>query len=192
MEPTGDQEHEESRRRLLEEGARSYLDAVSALIAYRQEVQNVCRTVLENHLDDYASALGLKVRLETSEIKKEEWPSFAEWGDLWILGVKVVREPITSTIRWWKTACCLEYEPGDAGLYCFIGEELPAIQMATKLFRTFHTLNKKVKHERHELWLPHSLTVEEVRNLKTNLEGVVQEWIELWKEVGGIARVFGE
>ena len=57
MEPVGDQTHEEARRRLLEEGARSYLDAVRALIAYRQEVQKMCRTVLEKHLDDYASAL---------------------------------------------------------------------------------------------------------------------------------------
>ncbi len=86
MEPGGDQKHEEAQKRLLEEGARSYLDAVSALIAYRQEVQKMCRTVLEKHLDDYSSAI--KVRLETREIRDFASPSFAKWettGGLWAL-----------------------------------------------------------------------------------------------------------
>ena len=124
MEPTGDQEHDKTRRRLLEEGARSYLDAVNALIAFRQEVQNTCRTVLENHLNDYGSALG--VRLEKGEIKDAESPSFAGWeGDRWSLGVKVVREKITPQIRWWETWCCLQYVSGDSGLLCWIDEWFP-------------------------------------------------------------------
>ena len=36
MEPAGDKKNEKARRRLLKEGARSYLDAVSALIAYQK------------------------------------------------------------------------------------------------------------------------------------------------------------
>ena len=33
---------------------------------------------------------------------------------------------------------------------------------------------------------------EEVCNLEEYLEGIVQEWIELWKKVGGIEEVFEE
>ena len=38
----------------------------------------------------------------------------------------------------------------------------------------------------------HSLKVEEVCNLEEYLDGIVQEWIELWKKVGGIEKVFEE
>jgi hypothetical protein len=191
MKPTGDEKHEEACRRLLEEGARSYLDAVSALIAYRHEVQKMCRTVLEKHLDDYSSAL--KVRLERSEIRDAEWPSFAEWeGDGWTLGVKIVREKITPAIRWWETWCSLECDSDDAGLYCWIGEEFPAKQKATALFRKFHPLNNKVQKHGKILMIPQCLKVEEVCNLEINLEDVVQQWIELWKKVGGIEEAFEE
>ena len=186
MEPIGDTKHEEARRRLLEEGARSYLNAVSALIAYRQEVQKMCRTVLENCLKDYASAL--KVRLERSEIA--EWPSLTTWeGDRWSLGVKVLRKKITPAIRWWVTHCCLSYDI-DAGLHCWIGERFSNNQIATVLFRKFHPLNTKVERDGNELGIRRSLKVEEVCNLEVCLEGIVQEWIKLWKKVGGIKKAF--
>ncbi len=193
METNSDQKREEARRRLLEEGSRSYLDAVSALIAYQREVQKMCKAVLEKHIEDYSSALGLKVPLETSKVQNEEWPAFAEWGNSWILGVKIVREAVSPKISWWKTSCCLEYDPDDAGLYCFIGEEYLTVANARRLFGNFHDINKKVKHHRYELWIPSDgHKVEEVCNLEEYLEGIVQEWIELWQKVGGIKKVFEE
>ena len=189
MGPTVDKKHEEARLRLLEEGARSYLDAVSALIAYREDVQSICRTVLAKHLNDYGSALEL--RLGTDEIQNAEWPSFKEWeGDWWTLGVRVLRKNMIPTIRWWEAYCCLSYESGDAGLYCWIGEGFPSRQLAAELYRKFRSLNKKVECDDNELCIRRSLQVEDVCNLETNLDAVVQEWIELWKEVGGIKQVF--
>ncbi len=192
MEPAGNMKHEEARRRLLEEGARSYLDAVSALVAFRQEVQKMCRTVLEKHLDDYSPALKLKVPLERGEIKEAEWPSLAKWeGDCWNLGVMVRRKKITPTIPSWATHCCLSYY-SDAGLLCWICEHFPNKQKATVLYGKFRPLNKKIKCDANWVWIPHSLKVEEVCNLEANLEGIVKEWIELWMKVGGIKKAFEE
>ncbi len=53
-------------------------------------------------------------------------------------------------------------------------------------------MNKKVVHDGNELWIGHSLKVEEVCNLETYLDSIVQEWIELWHKVGGIEKVFEE
>ena len=78
MEHTGDQEREEARRRLLEEGARSYQDAVAALTAYREEIQKICKKVMNNHIENYSSALG--VTLKKNEVKNAEWRSFGKWG----------------------------------------------------------------------------------------------------------------
>jgi hypothetical protein len=191
MGPAMNKKHEVARRRLLEEGARSYLDAVNALIAYRKDVQTMCRAVLEKHLDEYASALN--VRFDKDDIQDAEWPSLKEWeGDYWILGVKVIRKNITPTIRWWETYCCLEYDSGDEGLYCWIGEWFPTKQLCMKLHRTFHPLSKNVKHDGNQLWIPKDLKVEEVSNLEIHLNGIVHEWIELWRKVGGVKKVFAE
>ena len=57
MELPGIKSYEEVRKRLLEEGSRSYLDAVTALLEYRKDVQTTCRTVLERRFGDYIAAL---------------------------------------------------------------------------------------------------------------------------------------
>ena len=100
--------HDEALKPLLEEGARSYLDAVTALIAFQREVQKKCRKVMAKNLRGYESAM--KVRMTSSEIGDCAWPSFGEWGgDWWSLGVKIARSDIPG-VRWWETYCCLQYE----------------------------------------------------------------------------------
>ena len=59
----------EPRKRLLREAAGLYLDAVTAMIEYQKEVQNKCRDVLKNHIEDYGAVLNLKVPLKSNEIK---------------------------------------------------------------------------------------------------------------------------
>src|SRR5437667_5697047 len=111
MKPTGNHEYDEARRRLVEEGTPSYLEAVTALIEYQREVQKRCRAVMAKHLDDYASAL--KVRLTSGEIQNFAEPSVAKWeGHFWFLGAKIVRKNIPK-IRWWESFLCLGYESGD-------------------------------------------------------------------------------
>ena len=188
MKITGNPKQDEATRRLLEEGTRSYLDAMNALIAYRQEVQKTCRTVLETYVDDYASAL--KVSLKSSEIRDAESPPFTAWkGDHWALGVKIVREKITPTIRWWETWCHLHNEAGDNGLCCCIDEWYPSKQLAAAVHRKFHALNKKVVHSGKDVFLYHSFPVEEICNLQAHLEAILQQWIGLWTEVGGIKNI---
>jgi hypothetical protein len=188
MEPTSIQSHDEARSRLLEEGIRSYLEAVTALIEFQREVQKKCRTAMEAYLDDYASAL--KVRLRNSEIRDCAWPAFAKWeGDWWMLGVWIERKNIPG-IRWWETSCGLQYESGENGLFCWIGECFPTGKTALDLSCKFQRLNRKVMHQGKEVWIQHKLKVEEATAFEVSLQALSEQWIELWKKVGGIKEAF--
>src|SRR5947208_14231609 len=90
--------HDEARKQLLREGARSYLEATNALIAYQQEVQKKCREVMARYIDDYAAAL--KTVLKATDIENMAWPTFEQWeGDGCSLGVKIDRKDITGISR---------------------------------------------------------------------------------------------
>src|SRR5690242_19188115 len=47
---------------LLKEGAQSYLEALTALTIFRQQVQSVCQEVLGNSLEHYSTALGVPLK----------------------------------------------------------------------------------------------------------------------------------
>jgi hypothetical protein len=193
MEPTAIPGHEEARRRLLEEGARSYAEAYTAVLEYQREVQKKCREVMETYLDDYGSALGAKPRLTKKDIRSVAWPKPDEWnGNGWQLGVCIVRRSIPS-IRWWEVNCCLQLEGeefDDPGLYCWIGEWFPTRKLAADLFQEFKQLNAKVKHDGKDVWIHHSVKLEEAASFDELLQTLFEEWIALWKKVGGMKSVF--
>ena len=181
-------DHEEARRRLLEDGTPSFLDAVTALIAYRSEVQKRCRQVVESGLKEYS--LALKVTLTRDDVVDAAWPSVLKWeGDWWSLGVEIKRNNIPG-VRWWEAVCYLQYERGENGLFCWFGERLPNRKLAAHLFGKFHQENQSVMHEDKEVWLQHGLQEGEIASLDELLEGLFQQWIGIWRKVGGIAEAF--
>jgi hypothetical protein len=186
-----DEKQKIARRRLLEEGARSYLDAVNALIAFRQDVQAICKAVLEKHVDEYGSALN--IHLADHDIQDHESPALKDWaGDWWNLGAKLVRKEITPAIRWWETYCCLGYGLDDGGLCCWVGEWFPTKQQRLTLHRRFHLLNKKVEEDGSVLFILQKVEIEGICKLEAYLNGIVEEWIALWRKVGGMKKVFSE
>jgi hypothetical protein len=84
--------HDQLRKRLLLEGAESYLEAYTALLEYEREVQKKCRRVMQTYLGDYRSAIGLgaKGRVKDGVIENVALPDRKEWdGTMWQLGVKI-------------------------------------------------------------------------------------------------------
>jgi hypothetical protein len=73
--------HPEAERRLLEEGAESYVPAVSAILAFRDLVQSRCRRVVEHHLENYSAALG--VPLDKSQGLPKKHPPTSRWDGQW-------------------------------------------------------------------------------------------------------------
>ena len=184
MSRSGEASHAEARRRLLDEGIRSYLEAATALIEYRREVQKRCRQVMERNLQDYASALA--IRLTKDEIEEIALPSFSKWeGEWWSLGVKIIRTDM-SQIRWWESHCCLSFESGDHGLYCWIGEWFPNRKMASTVFAVLHKLDREIIQDGKDVWLEQKMNAEQATTFDECLDTLFQRWIGVWKKVGGI------
>jgi hypothetical protein len=181
--------HDEATKRLLEEGARSYLKATAALMVYEQEVQKRCREVLENHLDEYGEALGIRPSLSKSEIKPGVWkPELgAEWR---CVGVHLVRRRVPPGIRYWATYCTLYWDDQDPGFYCNVGDYLSPRSRAEELFERFQKLNAAVEIEGKDLGLFQELAAGDVATFGERLESVLLQWIKLWKRVGGLKGAF--
>lgn len=73
---------EVARKRLIEEGAASYLDARVALNEFRSEVQSRCREVLKSRLRELRELTDLD--LDEDRIELVDWPSEPnlEWASL--------------------------------------------------------------------------------------------------------------
>src|SRR5206468_1332751 len=75
-------------RQLLEEGAESYVAAVSAILTFRRMVQARCRRVVDRRLREYGAALG--VRLDRCQFLDAEWPKASAWeGDWASVGLEI-------------------------------------------------------------------------------------------------------
>jgi hypothetical protein len=180
---------------LLEEGAKSYLDAVTAIIAFQQEVQKKCREVLAANLEDYAAALKVTASLTPDQIVDLTWPPITkqDWtGDKWDLGVELGRKKVIPDVRWWAIRCCLTYEVGEGGLYCWVGEWFQTQKLAEHAHAKFRSLNKNVALHRKEVWLDAALTIQDMASFDDRLDALFQQWIELWKQAGGMNEVFKE
>jgi hypothetical protein len=181
MEPASNR----TRKRLLEEGARSYLKAATALVAYQREVQKSCRKVMTKHISEYGSAL--KVRLEENEVEDMAWPEFDVWeGDWASVGVRVVRQDIRG-IRWWEAYCSLEWQsPEEPPLCCWIGEWFPTAKMAKDLFQRFKRLSPDVTIVDNSIGVYRTVRAGKAADFEEHLGELFQKWIRLWKKTGGI------
>jgi hypothetical protein len=178
--------YEAARAKLLEEGAKSYLQAVAALIEFQKEVQKKCRHVLKKHINEYSAALKLKERLKDIEIKLFDLPRLKEWdGSWWILGAFVGRRNIIPGITYWEAQFALQYD-ADLGLFCYVGELYYPMKLAPCLHRSIYPMNRKVLAGGQEVWLPHALRVEEVATFEKPLESLFKAWIRIRTRTGGI------
>src|ERR1700721_4321399 len=66
---------------LLNEGGKSYVPAVSAMLAFRELICTRCRQTVQNRLPDYAKAL--KLSLNENELGDCNYPSLKEWEHSW-------------------------------------------------------------------------------------------------------------
>jgi hypothetical protein len=182
---------DDALQKLLEEGSRSYVDAVTAIIEYQSQVQKKCRLVTERHLDEYSAALNLKDRdrLTIDEIQPHAFPAIDKWeGDRWSLGVQIVRTNIPG-VSWWGAYCALDYNV-EYGLFCWVGEWLSpkrcAVTLAQKL-RTFQSIYLDV--EGYNVGVSEGVEPSQVASCENVLEKLMEEWIRLWSKVGGIREV---
>jgi hypothetical protein len=184
--------YSEAQDNFLIEGARSYLDAAIALVAYEQDVQKKCRAVMENQIDDYTAAIKTHPPLTGSDIQPGVWPKPNQsTEDYRSVGVYVMRKNVTPGLRWWEAYCCLEWQLKEPKCFCWVGEWYPTRRLAVHLAQKFRRLNTEVSTlDDNNVGISKSLNVDEGAIFEEKLEGLFEQWIKLWKKAGGIKEVF--
>lgn len=177
---------DEVRQGLLQEGAKSYRDAVTAILEYRREVQKICHDVMTKRLGGFASALKID-GLSPSAIESLDWPGFKKWdGVEWCLGVRIVREDLPG-LKWWAAYCCLAFQP-EHGLYCWFGEWFSRAMIGNVVDALKHH-DPSLKTNGEHVWLQDNLSEAEGASFDQKLDGLYTRWVDLREKAGGLAAV---
>lgn len=192
--------HDVALAKLLEEGARSYLEAANALINFEREVQKKCRQVLGRHIEDYADALQVPGAFDEKDIEEFLSPSWGEKFDgSWrSVGVSIENKQFEPHVKWWGTYCTLQWEDGEcfANISEWIGgpksrsEEL--LQRIRKLGIETYVETRSAGHWHFgkELGVCQLITPEEASTFDEPLERLLEQWIKIWNQLGGMKGVF--
>ncbi len=199
MKPKAVAENDDARMRLLEEGARSYLEATTAIITFEREIQKKCRELLESNIADYSDALRAPEILDSEEIQDWLWPSMEKFDGLSrSVGVAIQGKRFEPFVKWWGTYCTLDWEENDC--YASVCEWIggPWIK-SEQLFQTLQktgveTYNSTSRtglfHNEKNVGLCQLINVENAQRFEEPLERALLQWIKLWKKIGGLKGVF--
>jgi hypothetical protein len=191
--------HDDARRHLLEEGTRSYPEAMMAIVTFEREIQKKCRELLERYIEDYADALQPPGELTGKEIEGYLWPATEKFdGSYRAVGATIHGKRFEPSVRWWGTYCTLEWE--EQKCYASIAEWIGGPRSKSEqFFQRLRMLgvevyddNKKagLYHDDKNVGICQALRAEEAGRFEEPLERLLQQWIELWKKVGGMKNVF--
>lgn len=186
MQPTDIVPTDDATLRLLQEGAKSYVEAATAVITYQRTVQKKCRAVFERHFDEYAAALG--ITLSKGEIKDQAHPDFEKWtGEQASLGVTMSGWRCYEGVSWWGTSCCLGWDLREAGKPWFgnwVGFWLGPKPFSNAIKTKLQKLGMAEVEE--DFGISQNWTVEAVSSFDEGLEELLLLWIRMWTKIGGI------
>ena len=184
----------------FEEGRRSYLEATTAIINFEREVQKKCSEVLERNFDKYVSALQPPTELDKKEIDDYVWPPWGEKFDgSWrSVGVAIRNKQLEPHVKWWETYCTLDWEDGEcfAGIAEWIGgPKSKSEQMFERLRKLGVAMYDEKKgagiyYVEKQIGLSQLIRPEEAGTFDEPLERLVEQWIDLWRKVGGMKGIF--
>jgi hypothetical protein len=188
----------ENPHALLEEGARSYLEAFTALTVFRREVQSICRKVIEDNLPDYSEALG--VPLNRDAIKQFATPEDEFSGSSASLGaehkISRRRESGVGCISYCNLAWSQERENRRFG--CSVSMWFNRREITEQLYAAFRRSTTplpagiELATYRNEVYLSRELNSKEMASLGEHLDALMVEWVRLWKEFGGLKALGSE
>jgi hypothetical protein len=186
---TDPQDHD-VRRRFLEEGARSYVDAMTALIEYQREVQNKCREVLERHLGEYSVALG--VEMTRDGIRDYAYPNPEEWVSMWAnLGAKLPHVTRSLGVAWSESYCALgwDYEVAPPWFGAWVGISVPKKLSGFLHKELVRVGTKDVSQEPLMVFVGRKLEGELIATFHETVEELLRHWIDSWVKLGGLKAV---
>jgi hypothetical protein len=175
---------------LLEEGAKSYPQALLALSEFCQQVQAMCCAAMKRHLTELGEALRLPLRAE--QVKPHAYPSNLSPGDfdgtLAVLGARIVNPRsakcgLFNYVSWSNTSrpsANVSISFADAGV-------------ADRAWASMQQHgNCAFDKDESEIYLSRPLKPADLSQLETILDEMNQQWIASWRKVGGVKQFLGK
>jgi hypothetical protein len=179
-----------ARWKLLDEGARSYVPANTALIKFRLEVVTTSREVLRGRLPEYSDALG--VRLKAEGIVEWSTPSNA-WNGIYAgMGVRIegnsASPPLAGNVAF-EVYCGFywDYQGSDKPWFgTYQGVAFNCRNAADSLQAKFNKIGESaITKNDYDVCLA-SEFVSEGSQFLDKLGVSLDAWIDAWKRIGGM------
>jgi hypothetical protein len=166
----------EAESTFLEEGAKTYFEAETAIQAFRELVQSRCRKVVLKHLPDYGAALGKQ--LDGAGVTEFAWreASGAELGAKIEIGGY---NELHHVLGWDPAGKPSVY----IGAYLYSYRRRAFHSARIELIRAEHTLEV---FNNDSIWLYEQLDPADFGLFDIKLDSILIRWIEIWKKVGGV------
>jgi hypothetical protein len=189
MSPT---EPDGNRHALLQEGARSYLEALTAITIFRRDVRSVCQEVVESRSEAFLRALAVPIN-QAERMVPYETPEEKFNGSSAYVGVqqKISRRRNQGFI--YISSCGLSWDlVGQQRWFgCWVGVWFNQRDMAERLYAGFQKKKPlppgiELETEKNSVSLSRALKPEDMASLSDRLGEVMDAWIQLWEQVGGL------
>jgi hypothetical protein len=107
--------------------------------------------------------------------------------------VRIAKAEVMRGLRWWEANCCIEWQSEEPTFRCYIGEWFHERKLTIGLYERFYRVNAKgLWTGDRDLGITTSVKPDEAAAIEEILEGLSLQWIKLWKNIGGMKRVFKE
>ena len=182
----------ESDRKLINEGAVQYFDALRALREFRELILRLCAGVVQRRGEDLAKAMGTHVDISTASngvwpdkhgdlLKQALWKRASIWRHLYF--------PEFGS-AYWGISCVPESTRGDKAIavYARVGFETDNAAIRERALRRFKKpgVARIENLDGNEVDIREKLDSGEIHRFPEALERMTEEWIKIWQYVGGL------
>ena len=172
----------------LEEGGKSYPDALQAIIEFRRQVQGRCRAAVEKHLKDHAESMGITLKRNMITTYGEpDWLSTTRYdGKYASVGVQIILKNNDCTLYY-----CLVWERDDESRLGAL------VQLYFKNQSDGQRVWDAIKPISGEEWesdeprsvlIYRDVTPSGICDLEKKMEENLEDWNRVWKQVGGLPK----
>lgn len=169
----------DGERQLLEEGLRTYMEAMTAVLAFRRRIHTVSREILARRLIDFVAATG--VASSNGKIADVVTPDEDKWhGREAFVGVSVDIGFPSSLYGTQYCGLCWDVD----GVYCCASIYLNRAKDADAIRAQLQTVSKgTIQGSKGDIWLTPKIAAEDAITFPAKLDAVVDDWVKHWSGI---------
>lgn len=175
-------EEKQGENDLLSQGTKSYLDALAAIEAFRQEVETICRSAYRRHETELLKGMGLEAEECERWEKNEPEERWAELG--------IYRSAQEGANRFYIYLSWGEVEDGTPRVEAAVCLDFATLKRRDEVFQSLHrSVGCRVERDEGEyynLLLKTPVKLDELGGLPDTLDQLVLKWLGYCESIGGL------